>query len=258
VAGAGHRSHEGIGARVVEPGGHTVLLLEQEPIEGLARAAMQLDTYGEQNLLGLAEHVLPAIGPVPGKADHGAGQHRRLQGVDVSEAPTTLLELGLQEEGDLAERPVAGVHLLGQRRQPSGRALPPSLPDPLRQPCGQGWVPRHEAGIEQSEGRLQVLAGHGHGLLHRSHAVVQADPRVPHGVPEALGHRLHVLDALVDEEHVEVAAGAQLSAAVPADGDDGDALLRAEQPREPPVGEVGVGPAQCRPPQGRPLELRVG
>ncbi|OWY60229.1 hypothetical protein B7486_70305, partial [cyanobacterium TDX16] len=61
------------------------------------------------------------------------------------------------------------------------------------------------AHVEQGGRRVEVVGGQLHRLLGGAHRVPQLHARVPHRVPDALGHRGDV-DALgVQEEHVEVA-----------------------------------------------------
>jgi hypothetical protein len=53
--------------------------------------------------------------------------------------------------------------------------------------------------------------------------VVELEPGVPDGVPDPFRDGVDVADAVVHEDEVEVAAGSQLAAAVPADRDQRDA-----------------------------------
>ena len=48
--------------------------------------------------------------------------------------------------------------------------------------------------------------------------MVEADPFVPHRVPDGLGHHPHVAAAFVDEDHVEVGTGGELAPAVATHG----------------------------------------
>ncbi len=87
-------------------------------------------------------------------------------------------------------------------------------------------------------------------------AVVEGDALVPHRIPDAVGGGGDVLAALVDEDHVEVAEGAQLAPSVAADGHQGHAPGVApagfvEEAGEPLVGRRRVGPAEGVAPAGR-------
>ena len=84
------------------------------------------------------------------------------------------------------------------------------------------------------------------------------DPFVPDGVPNGIGDGLNVPVAVVDEDHVEVAVGAQGAAAVPADRDEGHVAAGVTgdpvgESREPAIGFRGVAATEFL-----PREIRLG
>ena len=86
--------------------------------------------------------------------------------------------------------------------------------------------------------------------------MIEVHALVPDRVPDAVGDRLDVPVAVVDEDHVEVAVGAQRAAPVAAHGDQGQVPLVVPgrpfgQAGEPGVGLGGVAPAELLAPEAR-------
>jgi hypothetical protein len=196
-------------------------------------------------------------GGVVAREEDAAGGLGPAQGVDVAQAPPALLQVGLQEEGDLAGLGVALGHRVAQGGQPAGAGGPPLVAGPAGQLGGQVGVADEEPGVELGGGGVEVGAGQGDGLLDRAHRMAQLQATVPDRVPEPLGHLVDVAAvaaaAPVQQDQVEVAARAQLPAPVPAHGHQGQPVSGAagggEQAGEPVVGRLGVGPAEVEPPQ---------
>ena len=101
AGGGRQRVHERVGGRVAQRGGHAVLLLEEQPVAGAAGAAVQLHAGREQRVVGVVEGGVVAL------PQQAPGRLGPAEGVDVAEAAATLLEVGLEEERDLAGRLVA-------------------------------------------------------------------------------------------------------------------------------------------------------
>ena len=147
--------------------------------------------------------------------------------------------------------PAARARRAGRRGPPSGRAragrrarrrsaaLPASSRSsasrwrrPARQSAstrlaqlpGEAGVAGDVAGVEQAERGLEVVRGDGDAPPRRCAPSGRAEARVPDRVPEPVRDRGDVpAPAVVQEHEVEVAGGAQLAAAVAADGDQRDA-----------------------------------
>ena len=184
--------------------------------------------------------------------------------------PPGLLEVGFEQEGQIAEAVVATPgDLVDGRQPPSGPGLP--LVQGTRQDrLGQVGVARDAAGVEQAQGHLDVGVHGAAHLLGGPHAVIQVQPGVPDRVPDGVGDRLDAAPPVVHEQQVQVAARRDLAPAVAADGQQRHPLVVAaggagehprrasrRQPRRRPApGDPGQGPVveQRRPgrPQWRP------
>jgi hypothetical protein len=169
---------------------------------------------------------------------------------DVAQATVALLQVGLEEKGDVAGRLPPLLH----GRLEDGEIARPQLGSPgglglLDEGLGHlGLAPDH-ARIEEAEGNTGVLGGGAEHLGGPPHRVVQVDPLVPHGVPDAVGHRLDVAAPVVDEHDIEVAVGAERATPVAADGDQGEVAPALPggpigQSREPGVRLGGVAAAE--------------
>ncbi len=198
---------------------------------------MQLAAHVEQQPVGLPDGGRRRVG------DLRDGE--RLQGVDVAQPAAGLLEVGLEQEGDLAGGPGPLLPRLAQRGQPPGRPGPPGGAHGRDQRRGRGRVARDVAGVEQAERGLEVVGGHGGRLGEGPHGVVERDAGVPDRVPDGVGQRAHVAGAGVQQHQVQVAARRGLPAAQPADGDQGDPWAGvAQQSGQPAVVEPDQGLAQ--------------
>ena len=110
-------------------------------------------------------------------------------------------------------------------------------------------VPGHQATVEQAELGPQVVGGHVEDLGRPADRVVEAHPLVPDRIPDGVGDGADVPPTLVDEDHVEVAAGTELAPAVAADRHQSEAPEVpvggvVQEPRQPGVGGVGQGMAE--------------
>ena len=190
----------------------------------------------------LVQHMPGVEDLLIGGADLGAGRrgHPRrgdgLDGVHVALAAARLLQVRLEEEGQLAVYPSALVVQLLELGEPGPRVGAPVLQRALAQPCREVGIPGHVPGVQQAEGDLEVIAGHPARLRDGAHRVVQARAGIPDGVPDPVGYRGDAVPAIVQQQHVEVASGEQFLAAVPADGDERHSGLGPEHPGQPAIG----------------------
>jgi hypothetical protein len=210
---------------------------------------VQRHPHVEQHVLGRRQGVVVAW------AQDGTCRLHPAQGVDVAKAAAPLLEVGLEEEGDLARlgRPLG--HPTGQNREPPAGVGPPAPERPLEHRGHHGGVAGHQPDRQGGGGGVEVAVGQGQGLPRRAHGVAQLHAGVPHRVPEPVGHGGHAVPAgLVEEPQVEVAARRQLAPAVAANGHEGETAVRSpgglrEALGQPAVGHGGQRPAQRPPPQ---------
>jgi hypothetical protein len=119
--------------------------------------------------------------------------------------------------------------------QPGAGVGPPVLERHLAQPGGHVRVAGDVPGVQQPERDLEVSAGHASCLRDRAHGVIEVRAGIPHRVPDPVRDLRDVVAAVMQHQHVEVAARQQFLAAVAADRDQGDARLGAEHPGQPAV-----------------------
>ena len=164
----------------------------------------------------------------------------RVDRVGVAQASPGLLEVGLEQEGELA----AALRALGVQRlelgQPDAGRRPPVRQHPEAELGGEPGVAGHVPCVEQPQRGAQVAARHLTALARGAHRVVETGARVPDRVPDPVGQHGDVRPPRVQEQHVEIAAGQQLTAAVAADGHQRHAGLVAEQRSQPAVGLGGT------------------
>ena len=169
----------------------------------------------------------------------------------TSRQPTVaLLEVGLQQEGDIARGLATLGHLHLEQGQVFGaEPLAPSGACLLEQRIGDLGLAPDESAIEKAERDPHVLGGRGQDLRRLAHGVVEVHALVPHRVPDGVGDGLDVPVAVVDEDHIEVAVGAQGAPPVPAHGQEGQVpgVLSGRlvgQPGEPGVRLGSVAAAE--------------
>ena len=205
---------------------------------------MQLGSGGQDHLV---------VGPQPaaiGVVHFEDGGLYPPQRMKVSQAPSALLEVGLQLERHLAAAPVALGHPLGQQGKPPPGAATPLVVVVGGQVGSQLGVAGDVAGIQQRRGRVQVGLGQITGLPGRAHRMAELQPLVPDGVPQPGSDFADVGAVTVQEQQVDVAVRAQLGPPVPSHRHHGDALgighFGGEDALEPLVGPPGQCPAQHR------------
>ena len=180
-----------------------------------------------------------------------AGELRPSKRVHVAKAAPPVLEIGLEEEGNLAGAAMAVFDPLRQLPEPSPRSLLPLQASSLGELRGERFVASNMAGAEHGGGGIEIVGRQRQRLLHRRDAVAEVQTFVPDGVPDAFCHRGGVPTTLVNEHDVDVAVRAQLGSAVPADRDQSQATGvvtdgLAQQLSQPGVHPAGMGCAPRR------------
>ena len=235
-----------------------VLVLEPQHVAGSPGHAVEGDADVDEAPVALVEH-----GEVVGGHEQ-VGVGRPPQRLHVAEPAVAVLEVGLEEEGDIAGLGPSLDHLRAQGVEPAPTVAAPAGAALRRQPGRQLLVAGQVADAQRRRRRVEVVAGEGELVVERPHGMAELEPGVPQRVPQRRRRLADPADlAVVDEEHVDVALRRQLATAVAADGDEGhrralapggDAGRRLSPQRaEHLVGRPGEGPAQ-RPPR----ERRVG
>ena len=229
-----------------ERGRHLVLVLQEQLVVLAAGHAVQLDPdVGEERGRVLERCQVGVVGQQRRVGGDGA-QH-----ADVAQAAVALLEVGLEEEGDVPGGGAALGHLdLEQRAGTSCRAASrhaarafsrsgsatlgsPQTMRPSRRPSATRTS--SAAALRTSEGRRTEWSR------------CTPSSQTGYQMPSATARMSPV--AVVDEDHIEVAVGAQRAAAVAAHGHQGQVPLAVAgrpvgQAGEPGVRLGGVAPAE--------------
>ena len=213
AAGLGDARQQVVAVVEADEGGDLVLVGEQEPVGVPTRDHLHGVPHVEQVRVRAVDRAVRPVGE-PRRGERG--EHH-----GVADAAARLLELGLDEVGELA---VPVGPLLGrgeQLGQPS-----PGGGTPVLEQRGLGARDHHGVAgdglqVEQPHRGGQVLGRHLAALRERAHRVVEVEPGVPDRVPEPLRERRELLGAvpaaLVHEQQVEVADRARVAAADAAD-----------------------------------------
>ena len=246
----GQPVHERVGGLVVERRRHRVLLLEEQPVARPARTAVELHPGRQQGVVGGLEHGVVAL------PEETACRLRPVQGVDVAETTSSLLQVRLEEEGHLTRDLVPAPHPTRQLLQPSLGPLLPLLEGPTGEVVGEVLVAGEVAHLQQRRRRVEVVGRQRQRLAAGSHRVAELQALVPDRVPDAIGEGADVGPTGVQQHDVDVRLEAQLRPSVPAHGHERHAagaalrLGRGQEVGEPAVHEVAVGPAQRPPDEG--------
>ena len=135
----------------------------------------------------------------------------------------SLLEVGLEEERDVALLSVALSHLAFKRGEELRSELRlPQATYLLDHRKRNLWITPDHTGIKESEGDAQVLLGDAQDVLRLPDGVVDLDALVPQRVPQGLGDLLDIASTLMDEQKIKIRVRAQLTAAVAPDSDEGE------------------------------------
>ena len=172
------------------------------------------------------------------------------QHAEVAQAAVALLEIGLEQERDVAGLGAALGHLLLEQWEvPGAQAVAPGGSGFFEQRLGHsGFAPHHPA-VKQSECHPHVLGRNAEHLGGATNGVVEVHTLVPDRVPDGVGNLPDLPVAVVDQHHIEVAVGAQGGSAVTADCHEGQVprgVARGPfgQAGEPGIGLGGVTPAE--------------
>ena len=242
--------HERVRVGEPERGRHLVLILEEELVVLALGHAVELDPdVGEERGGALERRQVGVVGQERRVGRDGA-QH-----ADVAQAAVALLEIGLEQEGDVTGGGAALGHLHLEQGQVLGaQAIAPGGARLLEEWLGHLGLAPDETTVEEPERHPHVLGGGAEHLGGPAHGVVEVHALVPHRVPDAVGDLADVPVAVVDEHHIEVAVGAQRAPPVPAHGDEGQVPLIVAcdplgQAREPGIRLGSVAPAEFLAPQ---------
>ncbi len=240
--------HERVGGGEAELFGDRVLLLQREAVRTRAGDALQRHPDVQEQLApGLdAGEVGPGQETDVEQRRASAGRSERptapVERLHVAQTTRTLLQVGFQHLRDRARAEPAEIDRVRDHRQdlrPAPRRELPGLAFQLDRELGR---PRDQPHVEQRGRRVEVLGRECDRLLDRARAVTGHEPGIPERIPELLGHLLHGVGTatapqVVDQQHVDIRTGTQLTAAVRPERDERD-LTR---PRE-----IGEGLAQRR------------
>ena len=195
-------------------------------VASLAGEPVQTYTGGHQSI-GRVEFVEVRVGKERG-ANGGRPQQR-----DVAESAATLLEVGLEEKGDVAHARMAFCNRVAQLAEPAfgeaapfGEATIDELPAEVR-------FAGHGASADQPQRGPEVAPSDGDGLLDRLDAVVEAHAGVPDRIPQVARDLGDVAPAPVDEDDVDVTARRELAASVASHRHDGNIGGVAEEFGQP-------------------------
>ena len=139
-----------------------------------------------------------------------AGGLGPVQRVDVAQPSPAVLEVGLEEEGNLAGALVPIGNPESKVVEPALRALLPLRQCPGSKVVSEGLVAREVAHVEQRRCCVEVAARQRERLANGTHAVAQLQPGVPDRIPEPIGHVRDVTAVVVQQHDVDVAVRTQL------------------------------------------------
>ena len=240
AAGMGYLVGEDLPARQAEGRRHPVLVLDGEPFAAPTVGALELDAHSVQ---ALPRRRQTFVGD-DSADDRRDGCHEGQQ-LQVAEATTALLQVWLEQEGDLTVGLLgapAGPQYLGQ---PLAHTFLPQAPHQSDRACRQGHVTRHGTRVKEPLGDTEVGLGGALDLGKGADAVVKGHRVVPDRVPEAVCHLDDVGAPVVDEEQVQVTAGSEVAAPQAPHCQEcyasaGLLLCRAGSPAlAPPLGRLG-------------------
>jgi hypothetical protein len=245
TAGRRDSQHECVSVGEAQRVRHLVLVLEQELVVFTLGQAVELDPdVSEQRGRALERCQVGIVGQQRGEGRDGAHDD------DVAQPAMALLEVGLEEEGDITRGGAPLGHLqLEQGEVLGGEPVAPGGPCLHEERLGHPVLSPDEATIEEAEGDPGVICCRAQDLRGPAHRVIEVHALVPHRVPDAVSDSLDVAVAVVDEHHVEVAVRAQRAASVAAHCDQRQMSLAVArrpfgQAREPRIGLGGVARAE--------------
>ena len=250
--------HEVVGRARADGRGDGVLVLEPQHVAGAAGDAVERDADVDEPAVALVQQ-----GEIVGWDEQVrvGGPPQRL---DVAQPAVAVLEVGLEQERDVAGLGAPLDHLRAQRVEPAPAVAAPAGEPLGGQPGRQLLVAREVTGAQRGGRRVEVVAGEAELVVERAHGVAELQTGVPERVPERRRRLVDAPDlAVVEEEHVDVALRGELAAAVATDGDEGHRRTlptRRDAGRgvAPQRTEHVVGRARQRSAQRPTSERRVG
>ena len=241
-----HVGQQLVGVVVAEQRRRSVVVLTAQPVASSAGDDVHGVADVEQLLVG---GVDGSVGPV---GQPGGGQSA--QDGHVAQPAAGLLEVRLEEVGEVALSRVPLRDLLLQLRQPCARVGAPVVGDGGLRRVDDVLLARDEGDVEQADGGRQVRPGHGPALVDGADAVVELHALVPDRVPEPVGQGGEVGRAegpgLVEQDEVEVAERTPVAAGEAAHGGQGDSGSR-----RPAEASSQSSPSHCIPKWARAARL---
>ena len=221
-AGRGRQvGEEVVGVGVAEQRGARVLVVARQPVPSAAGHDVDRVAHVEDAFVRLVDLPVGAVGQPRGRE---GPQDRH-----VAQAAVGLLEVGLDEVGQVALAGVALDHRLVHLAQPRAGVGPPVVGHGGPGRVDDVGVTGHVGQVEQPHGRGEVVGGDGPALGHGADTVVEPDPRVPDRVPELVGEGADLLARqaswVVDEHQVVVAERPAVATGERADGGEGDTFV---------------------------------
>ena len=126
--------------------------------------------------------------------------------VHIAEAAATVLQIGFEEERDLAGVPLpvgdAGVEF----GQPPLRALLPGRTTLLGELHGERRIAGEMPHRQHCSRGVEIVGGQFDGLLDRAHGMAELDALIPDRIPDPLGQLADIDAAVVQQVEINIAA----------------------------------------------------
>ncbi len=174
----------------------------------------------------------------------GSRERRGPQRRDVAKAPSTLLQVRFEQEGDVPDAGVTVTSRFPERVEPLLPVRPPLVECALREVGGEIRFARDAPCSQQPHRGLEVTGRDAECFGDGLDPVIERHARVPDRVPDASRQLGHIPPAPMHEDDVDVARGCELAAAVATDGDEGAVRSVAEQLCQVRVRQRGICPRE--------------
>ena len=205
--------HHQVGVRIPERIGDLVLVVENQAVARSSCEPMELDACAKQHLVGVEDRLV----------DADVGEHAcRLcpaERMDVAKTAATVLEIGAEDEGDLAVLLMCIVEPLGESNRVVDRVFAPLFSGGHRELKGELLGADEAACREECRGGVEVGSGDLQQPVDRVDSMAELQACVPDRIPDLLGELLEVGVGRVYEDDVEIAVRRHLLAAVSSDRD---------------------------------------
>jgi hypothetical protein len=195
-----------------------VLVFEPERVAGSAGRPVQRDARREEHVVALVQRRV-----VLGRERQSAalGPPQRL---GVADAAVAVLQVGLEDVGDVAGVGLPGADATLQLRQPLLAAPAEARPTGLDDLVAELRVTGDVASRQQGGRGVEIGLRQRQGVVDAAHRVPELEAGVPDRVPDRTRDRLEAARRrLMHQQQVDVAERRQLAAPVPADGDQCEA-----------------------------------